>query len=76
MFKEICIIKIRKRVGAKKSCYKSPEWYEILKYTTNSLQEQNTNSLQKQNTNSLQKQNTNQLNNENNVRSCYVWNDL
>lgn len=33
----------------KKSCYKSCEWYEILKYTTNSLQKQNTNQLNNEN---------------------------
>lgn len=37
------------KVGAKKSCYKSPEWYELLKYTTNSLQKQNTNQLNNKN---------------------------
>ena len=33
----------------KKSHYKSREWYEILKYTTNSLQKQNTNQLNNEN---------------------------
>ena len=37
MFKEICIIKIRKGVEAKKSCYKSCEWYEVWRHTTDSL---------------------------------------
>ena len=45
-------IKVKER-RSKKTCYKSPEWYEVLIHTTNSLQ----------------KQNTNQLNNKNNVKN-------
>ena len=61
IFKEIYITTKVKECRNKKTCYKSPEWYEVLIHTTN--------SLQKQNTNSLQKQNTNQLNNKNNVKN-------
>ena len=46
--KYVLLTKVREGRN-KKSRYKSPEWYEVLRYTTDSLQKQNTNQLNNEN---------------------------